>query len=237
MQVLRTVSWEALPFSLVGSSLSLMMKGAEGNMRRTILLLATVGVALLFACSVAFGLGFGSNAFSVAQAQTTDQQTPVGESGPTAETTMPPEGIAGESAQQDQPQVEGAPGSAQGQGVAMRPEQDPSQAPAEPQGKVKTPPLGLTERGKAALEQARRGNAQPAERPTIDTQPLPPGPSANGPENNEPQPDTPALGTTFQGMADTGWFPPDEQVAAGPNNIVVATNGGVNILSKRGTSL
>jgi len=119
----------------------------------------------------------------------------------------------------------------------MRPDTDSSQAPAVPQRADEAPPLGLTERGKAALEQARRGNAQPAERPTIDTQALPPGPSANGPENNEPQPDAPALGTTFQGMADTGWFPPDEQVAAGPNNIVVATNGGVNILSKRGTSL
>jgi hypothetical protein len=119
----------------------------------------------------------------------------------------------------------------------MRPDTDSSQAPAVPQRAVEAPPLGLTERGKAALEQARRGNAQPAERRTIDAQALPPGPSVNGPGNDEPQPDTPALGTTFQGMADTGWFPPDEQVAAGPNNIVVATNGGVNILSKRGTSL
>ena len=119
----------------------------------------------------------------------------------------------------------------------MRPDTDGSRAQAAPQRAVEPPPLGLTERGKAALEQARRGEAQPAERRTIDAGAAPSDPSANGPENGEPQPETPALGTTFEGMADTGWFPPDHQVAAGPNNIVVATNGGVNILSKRGTSL
>jgi Bacterial Ig-like domain len=120
----------------------------------------------------------------------------------------------------------------------MRLETDGSQAqPAPPQRAVEAPPLGLTERGKAALEQARRGEAQPAEGRVIDIGALPSGPSTNGPEDNEPQPDTPALGTSFEGMADTGWFPPDHQIAAGPNNIVVATNGGVNILSKRGTAL
>jgi hypothetical protein len=119
----------------------------------------------------------------------------------------------------------------------MRPDADGTQAQAVPQRAVELPPLGLTERGKAALEQARRGDAKPAERRTIDAGAIPSGPSANGPENEEPQPDAPALGTTFEGMADTGWFPPDHQIAAGPNNVVVATNGGVNIFSKRGTSL
>ena len=119
----------------------------------------------------------------------------------------------------------------------MRPETSGSQAQPRVQRASEVPPLGLTDRGKAALEQARRGEAQPAERPVIDVEAPSTDPSANGPEGGEPQPDTPALGTSFLGMADTGWFPPDHQIAAGPNNLVVATNGGVNILSKRGNSL
>jgi len=54
---------------------------------------------------------------------------------------------------------------------------------------------------------------------------------------NVPQPPTPALGTSFLGVADTGTFPPDSQIAAGPNNIVVSTNGAVHILDKRGNVL
>lgn len=114
----------------------------------------------------------------------------------------------------------------------MQPESGSSQAQERPQRAAKAPPLGLTDRGKAALAQARRGDAQAAERPVIEAE----IPSA-GPQDNEPQPDVPALGTSFLGMADTEWFPPDHQIATGPNNIVVATNGGVNILSKRGNSL
>jgi hypothetical protein len=119
----------------------------------------------------------------------------------------------------------------------MRPDTNGSQARAVPQRAVEPPPLGLTERGRVALEQARRGNAQPADRPIIETEALPSGTSTNGPESVEPQPDAPVLGHSFEGMADTGWIPPDHVVAAGPNNIVVATNGGVNILDKRGNSL
>lgn len=117
----------------------------------------------------------------------------------------------------------------------MRPATDDSQAAR--QRAVEPPPLGLTERGKTALKQARSGEAQPAERRTIDVGAVPSSPSANGPESNEPQPDTPALGTSFLGVADTGSFPPDSQIAAGPNNIVASTNGAVNILDKRGNSL
>ena len=182
-------------------------------MRRTILLGATMAVALLMAGSVVLFSGLGRGDPPVAQAQTTTE------------------------GQADDSQAKGAAGRADGRGVSMRPETDGAQAPAAPQRAGKAPPLGETERGKAALEQARRGQAQPAEGRMIDIGVLPSGPSTNGPEDNEPQPDIPALGTTFQGMADTGWFPPDHQVAAGPNNIVVATNGGVNIFTKRGNSL
>jgi Bacterial Ig-like domain len=167
------------------------------------------------------------------------QGQPSDDSGP-----QPPSGTSGttsegqdESARQDSSRVEGTAGRAVERGVSMRPETDGSQAQAVPQRAVEPPPLGLTERGKAALEQARQGNAQPAERRTIDVGAMPSGPSTNGPENNEPQPDTPALGTSFLGVADTGTFPPDSQIAAGPNNIVASTNGAVNILDKRGNSL
>jgi Bacterial Ig-like domain len=119
----------------------------------------------------------------------------------------------------------------------MRPEPADSQARAVPRGDAAPPPNLLTEEGKAALREARRGEAQPAEKRTIDAGAIPSGPSTNGPENNEPQPDTPALGTSFLGVADTGSFPPDSQIAAGPNNIVASTNGAVNILDKRGNSL
>jgi hypothetical protein len=183
-------------------------------MGRTILLVAAMAAALLMAGSVVLLSGLGRGDPPVAQAQTTSEDQAAGS------------------------QAKEAAGRADARGVSMRLETDGSQAqPAPPQRAVEAPPLGLTERGKAALEQARRGEAQPAEGRVIDIGALPSGPSTNGPEDNEPQPDTPALGTSFQGMADTGWFPPDHQIAAGPNNIVVATNGGVNILSKRGTAL
>lgn len=114
---------------------------------------------------------------------------------------------------------------------------DGTQAQVMPRRAVEPPPLGLTERGKAALREARRGEAQPAGRPTVDVGAIPSGPSTNGPGTDEPQPDTPALGTSFLGVADTGSFPPDSQIGAGPNNIVASTNGAVNIRDKRGNSL
>jgi hypothetical protein len=119
----------------------------------------------------------------------------------------------------------------------MRPDTDGTQAQVLPQRAVEPPPIGLTKEGKAALREARRGEVEPAGRPTVDVGAIPSGPSTNGPETNEPQPDTPALGTSFLGVADTGSFPPDSQIAAGPNNIVASTNGAVNILDKRGNSL
>ncbi len=36
-------------------------------------------------------------------------------------------------------------------------------------------------------------------------------------------------------MTDTGQFPPDPTMAAGPKNVVVATNGRVNVFRKNGT--
>ncbi len=182
-------------------------------MRRTIMLIAAIGVALLVAGSLTMVLGLGSTGSRSAQAQTTSK------------------------GQDDGSRTKGEAGRALERGVSMRPDTDGTQAQAAPQRAVEPPPLGLTKEGKAALREARSGNAQPAGRPTVDVGAIPSGPSTNGPENNEPQPDTPALGTSFLGVADTGSFPPDSQIAAGPNNVVASANGAVNILDKRGNSL
>jgi hypothetical protein len=182
-------------------------------MRRTILLVAAMAAALLMAGSVVLLSGLGGDDPPIAQAQTTSE------------------------GQDDGSRAKGEAGRAAERGVSMHPETDGSQAQAAPQRAVEPPPLGLTKEGKAALREARQGNAQPTEGPTIDVGAIPSGPSTNGPENNEPQPDTPALGTSFQAVTDTGFFPPDSQIAAGPNNIVASTNGAVNILDKRGNSL
>ncbi len=143
--------------------------------------------------------------------------------------------VAQAQVRQADAQAPGARGQAEGHGVFMRPEVGRRQAP--PAREVEAPPPGLTERGKDALREASRGEAQPAGRPTVDVGTVPSAPSTNDPENNEPLPDTPSLGNSFLGVADTGSFPPDSQIAAGPNNIIASTNGAVNILDKRGNSL
>lgn len=45
------------------------------------------------------------------------------------------------------------------------------------------------------------------------------------------------LGGSFAGIGDTGFFPPDPAMAAGPYNLVAATNGSVSIFKKNGTFL
>jgi hypothetical protein len=194
------------------------------RLRRGLPLVALIVGVVVGAMLLAVG------ASSPTEAQSPEAQqpsTPPAEAG-TVETT---------TTQQADSAPDSAPGAVEERGVSMRPEQDPSQAPAVPRGEVKAAPLGLTEQGKAALEQSRRGAVQPADRPIIEPEVPSSDPSPNGPENNEPQPDTPALGTSFLGVADAGTFPPDSQIAAGPNNIVASTNGAVNILDKRGNSL
>jgi hypothetical protein len=151
-------------------------------MRRTILLVATMVAALLMAGSLVLLSGLGRGDPPVAQAQTTSEGQD-------------------DSPRQDSSRVEGGAGRAVERGVSMRPETDGSQAQAVPQRAVEPPPLGLTERGKAALREARRGEAQPASRPRIEPEAPPDAPSSgqltNEPENNDPQPDTPALGTSL----------------------------------------
>jgi hypothetical protein len=182
-------------------------------MRHTILLVAAMAAALLMAGSIVLSSGLGRGDPPVAQAQTTSK------------------------GQDDGSRTRGEEGRAVERGVSMRPDTDGTQAQVLPQRAVEPPPIGLTKEGKAALREARRGEAQPTGRPTVDVGAIPSGPSTNGPETNEPQPDTPTLGTSFLGVADTGSIPPDSQIAAGPNNIVASANGAVNVLDKRGNSL
>lgn len=54
------------------------------------------------------------------------------------------------------------------------------------------------------------------------------------PEGAEPGTSAPALLTNFSGINYTGSFPPDPVLAAGPNNLVLVTNGSVTIGDKTG---
>jgi len=46
-----------------------------------------------------------------------------------------------------------------------------------------------------------------------------------------------ALGTSFDGIAQTGWIPPDNNLAVGPNHIVEIVNTSVSMYTKNGTLL
>ncbi len=54
-------------------------------------------------------------------------------------------------------------------------------------------------------------------------------------QEQAPQDGAPALLANFNGIDYTGSFPPDPVLAAGPSNLVLATNGSVTIRSKAGT--
>jgi len=191
----------------------LRRRESETKMRRVLLLLSVIASALLLAGGLALVAGVGGTGSAKAQAQEDPAQA------------------------RDNARAGGAGGSANLSGVSMRPETADSQARAVPRGDVAPPPNLLTEEGKAALREARQDQAQTPEGRTKDAGAIPSSPSTNGPFSNEPQPDTPSLGTSFLGVADSGWNPPDSQIAAGPNNVVASTNGAVNILDKRGNSL
>src|SRR3954466_5370055 len=60
-------------------------------------------------------------------------------------------------------------------------------------------------------------------------------PTAGRRRRGIPNATTPVLGRTFLGM--TGGNPADSAIAAGPHNIVVATNVGIQVLAKNGTPL
>jgi hypothetical protein len=189
------------------------------TMNRMVLTVAVMAAALLLASGLAVVSTVGLGGWSVAQAQETAAQ--------------PPEAFQGNSAE----------GTAKGPGVPTSIEPARSQVPPTPPGEVPDVPLGETERGKAALERALRGDAVPAEAQKI----VPAESTLSDPNQQQssaaepggaPQTEAAVPTTsTFQGGTDTNWRPPDSTIAAGPDNLVVATNGAVNVRSKDGTLL
>src|SRR5947207_10417682 len=63
--------------------------------------------------------------------------------------------------------------------------------------------------------------------PAAPTVPVPPPP---------PEPSAPALGTNFQGITYTNFFPPDPTMAAGPSELLLTVHGGVRLFTKTGTA-
>jgi hypothetical protein len=94
------------------------------------------------------------------------------------------------------------------------------------------PPPRRTEQGKADAQRARQGRAPESTKESADDT-APPAQAAPGAQS--PQPSAPTLGTSFLGVADNGWIPPDPTIAAGRNHVVVGANGNVNIFKKNGT--
>ena len=70
--------------------------------------------------------------------------------------------------------------------------------------------------------------------------PLASGPAASAPQAGPPAPPAglpagpPAPMGNFAGLPDTGWFPPDCTIAAGPNHIVVSGNASFIVYTKAG---
>ncbi len=88
------------------------------------------------------------------------------------------------------------------------------------------PPLILSEEAEAAKERAERGEAPPTDKQIVEA----PEAEADGESL------APTLGKTFRAILgdSTDPFPPDHQIAAGPNNVLVATNAGYRIFDKDG---
>src|SRR5215218_4431395 len=123
-------------------------------MKRMVLTFAVMAMALLLAGGLAGVSTVALGGSSVAQAQEAAAQ--------------PPEAFQGNSAE----------GTAKGSGVPTSIEPARSQVPPTPPGEVQDVPLGETERGKAALERALRGDAVPAEaQKIVPAEPTPSDPN------------------------------------------------------------
>lgn len=127
--------------------------------------------------------------------------------------------------------VKSGKGSVPEQGVAAEFPEQTQQARPDTGQKMETPAPGLTEKGKADLERARRGEAQPADKERIKA----PEERSAQEALEAPPSEAPTLGASFQGVSHSGFIPPDPIMAAGPNNIVVAANGAINVFQKNGT--
>ena len=149
-------------------------------------------------------------------------------------------------AQQDMTQGD-AMGSAGGQSAApgmsapsmleraLRPQEEPLLLSTRPA------PHRTTLEHELAKEQAERGQSPGTTKPALVPSGVlePPAGGVAAPSINlfgaAPAPSAPVFGGSFGGVTDTGQFPPDPTMAAGPKNVVVATNGRVNVFRKNGT--
>lgn len=83
------------------------------------------------------------------------------------------------------------------------------------------------------LPQTGVTDQQPGAAPGAPIQPQAPE-AVEDVEPPDPAPSAPSLGSSFLEIPDTGSFPPDGALAAGPNYLVAATNGAVAYLTKDG---
>ena len=132
-------------------------------------------------------------------------------------------------------------GSAAGQAdVSAKREPAPDRsgvtAEAAPKPLVQSHPRGFTQLGIAAKNLAESGLVEQTTKEAATFMKALRG--SNVPQaDTSPAADAPVLGISFEGTSDTGQSPPDPTIAAGPNHIVVAVNGVVNIFDKSGNML
>src|SRR5229473_2357757 len=107
---------------------------------------------------------------------------------------------------------------------------------ALPEPQLQPHPRGFTQEGVVAKNLVRRGKVEWTTKAVIVADATP-GEFTLPDAAASPELDAPILGVTFPGVTDTGQFPPDPTIAAGPFNVVVATNGRVNTFDKAGKML
>src|SRR5437773_6044573 len=90
-----------------------------------------------------------------------------------------------------------------------------------------------------AKDQAERGQSPGTTKPVLSPSAVSPSTGVQAttvtPSGTDLAPSAPFFGGSFGGVTDTGQFPPDVPIAAGPKNIVVATNGRVHVFRKNGS--
>jgi len=105
--------------------------------------------------------------------------------------------------------------------------------------------IELTRRGEYAKWRVAQFGGNPSGKHRIHAGDAPTIMRNTAPRGTAPQSFIPLIGRpmaatltgSFTGIGDTGSFPPDPAMAAGPYNIVAATNGSVSIFKKNGTFL
>lgn len=104
--------------------------------------------------------------------------------------------------------------------------------PLEHAGRCEVPYITAPELD-LANEETKRSVSRPADKTNLTPAELlaPPGKPSPGLLRS----DDFFLGGKFAGVADTGYLTPDATIAAGPKNVVVATNGALRVFKKNGT--